>query len=189
MSAFTVISGVSLSLQELLRAHLVPALAPNVALKSPVELGNASMEVSLWLYRATRNPDLLNHPPERTAANQILPHSLPLDLHYLITPMDADPVSKHETLGRVAQTLNDHSIIRGADVKPPLIDGDDELRVVLEPLSLEELTRIWTALDMRYRLSVSYQVQLVRISSDHGPHQASPVTRRESTYDQIVSVR
>jgi hypothetical protein len=186
MTNYKGINAVSSSLRSILEAHVVPP-ASGVSLKSPSELGTSSKDVSLWLYRATRNADLLNNPPERPSPNQIARHPIPVDLHYLVTPMNEDPGTKHEALGRAIQTFNDHASVRGADVKQPLVDGRDELRVMLEALSSEDLTRIWTALSMPFRVSVSYKVQLVTIDSDHLPTQSGPVVIREATYDQIVS--
>ena len=42
----------------------------------------------------------------------------------------------------------------------------EELRISLMPLTLEELTRIWEALQEPYQLSVCYQVRVVRIESE-----------------------
>jgi hypothetical protein len=187
MTSYQGIFAVSSTLESLLAAHVVPPAA-GVSLKSPWELGRTSKDVSLWLYRATRNPDLLNHPPERPAPNQVARHPVPIDLHYLVTPMNEDPASKHEALGRCIQTFNDHASVRGAELKQPLVQGRDELRVMLEALSSEDLTRIWNALSMPFQVSASYHVQLVTIDSDHPPVQSGPVTVRRSTYDQIVSV-
>ena len=38
-----------------------------------------------------------------------------------------------------------------------------ELKVRLEPLTLEEITRVWEALEGSYQLSVSYEVSVVNI--------------------------
>jgi hypothetical protein len=188
MSGYGAINAAGSTLEEVLRDHVVPP-ATGVSQRSPKDLGTTSREVSLWLYKAARNADLLNRRPERTVDNQVPRHPMPVDLHYLITPMDRDPAGRHEALGRAIQTLNDHAVLRGADLKPPLVDGQDQLRVMLEAVSTEDLARIWMALSMPFQVSVSYHVQLVSIDSDHEPVSTAPVLDRRTAYDQIVSVR
>ena len=62
-----------------------------------------------------------------------------------------------------------------------------ELRVRLEPLMLEEITRVWEALDGSYQLSVSYEVSVVNIMPELEPEQVSPVTISMPEHGLIVS--
>ena len=41
----------------------------------------------------------------------------------------------------------------------------NQLKIVLEPLSIEDIFKIWRALNRPYRLSASYCVQVARIDS------------------------
>jgi uncharacterized protein DUF4255 len=84
------------------------------------------------------------------------------------------------------QTLNDHSILMGADLVDTLAGAPDQFRVMLEPFSLEELTRVWTALEESYQMSVTYSVQVVTIDSDREAVDAPPVLERRSVYEEIV---
>ena len=43
---------------------------------------------------------------------------------------------------------------------------DQALKVTLAPLSLEERTRVWHAVQRPYRLSISYEVRVVRLDSE-----------------------
>jgi hypothetical protein len=196
MSEYTVIRAVSLTLYQLLKEHftLEPQLKNvQIDLGSPKELGKAgeTKRISLWLYRVTRNEHTLNQPPRRTVANQIVPHPLPLNLYYLVTPITNQPPDEQDMLGAVLQVFHDHAILRSSDVPhlPQLVTDNlrEELRLTLETLSLEEITRVWNALQASYQLSVSYLVQVVTIDSDHEPVQVSPVVVKETTYTQILS--
>ena len=62
-----------------------------------------------------------------------------------------------------------------------------ELRVRLEPLSLEETTRIFDALEGPYQLSVSYEVSVVYIDAAIEPESISPVQVVMPEYGVIVS--
>jgi hypothetical protein len=143
--------------------------------------------ISLWLYRVTRNEHLLNHPPPRPAPNQVARHPIPIDLHYLITPLLNDPLDEQEMLGLVLQSFNDHPILRGPDLQGDLQGSDEELRISLETLSLEDHSRIWSALQEPFQASLTYLVQVVCIDSLLEPRQVAPVLTRESTTSQILS--
>ena len=84
--------------------------------------------------------------------------------------------------------MNDHSILRGADLQGILQGTPDQLRVVLETLSLEDMSLVWDALSEPYQLSVSYMIQLASIDSAEQPVNISTVLEKNTVYTQIVSV-
>jgi hypothetical protein len=195
LSDFTAIRGVTRTLQMILRQHITEDSAPQlfgmeVDLRSPKEMREDTITgISLWLYRVSRNEHVMNQAPQRVAADQIARNPLPMNLYYLITPFTNDPEDEQALLGRVLQTFSDHSTLRGSDLQDSLLGGVEELRVTLEQLTLEELTRIWNSLQEPYQLSVTYVVQLISIDSAHAPVRLSPVQVRESTYAQILESR
>lgn len=197
MSDFTALLAVSQTLRSLLDAAIAASDDPELpqvqtTLASPREVRDTTSTttpasaLSLWLYQVRRNPDLLNEPPRRIAPDEVLPAPLPVDLYYLVTPIYTSPDGEQALLGRVLQTFNDHTIVGGSLLAAPLDPAADELRVTLEALTLEEITRVWTALDESYQLSVSYHVQLVRISSALEPMHGVPVEVRDVAVDEIV---
>ena len=192
MSDFTAIRGVSHTLQEMLKQTITDNPDPQlngvkIDLRSPMELsGNNATTASLWLYRVTRDPDLLNRPPFRPQPNQRLNQPLPIHLYYLVTPISTQPDDEQMLLGRLLQTFNDHAILQGADLKDTLTGGPEQLRLALEALTLEELTRIWHALGETYRTSVTYLVQVVNIDSDLEAQEIAPVEIRQTTYAEIL---
>jgi hypothetical protein len=185
-------------LQSLLQDHITNSPDPQLSnvpidLASPREMrdaagpNNTPNGISLWLYRVARNGDVLNQ-PQVPVGDELPRPPLPLDLFYLVAPITATPDNEQALLGRVLQVFSDHSILRGSDLKDDLTGEPTELRVTLETLSLEELTRIWSALEESYQLSSSYHVQVVRIESGHEPLRASPVRQRRMRHDQILEV-
>lgn len=198
MSEFTAIRAVTKTLQALLEQHITNSPEPQlngvpIDLSSPKEMRvaagmNQPNGISLWLYRFTRNGDVLNHPPERVD-DELRPQPLPIDLYYLVAPITATPDAEQALLGRVLQVFADHAILRGPDLRDDLEGEPAELRLTLETLTLEELTRVWDALAEPYQLSASYRVQVVRIDSAREPLRASPVLTKRSRYDQILAAR
>lgn len=195
MSDYTVISAVGQTLRVLLTSNITQSTDAQIKnipieLLSPREMQdkNDSLGVSVWLYRVTRMGEMLNEPPVRVSATQIARTPLPLLLYYLVTPVASDPMTRHALLGKVLQVMYDHSILRGADLQGTLQGTDEQLRVVLEALSLEDLSLVWDALSEPYQLSVSYVVQAVNIDSSMAPVQMPSVMQREADYTRILSV-
>jgi hypothetical protein len=56
----------------------------------------------------------------------------------------------------------------------------------LEPMSLEEITRVWDALEGSYQLSVSYEVSVVNITPELEPERVAPVEIAMPEYGLIV---
>jgi hypothetical protein len=196
MSDYAAISAASQTLLELLQDHVTNSTDPQlrtvrIDLRSPREMrqANNATGISLWLYRVMRNPDTLNRPPARTAPEQLPRWPVPLDLYYLLTPIAREPRDEQTLLGRVVQVFNDHGLLAGASLRGSLLGTDAELRLTMDPLSLEDLTRIWNALQESYQLSISYQVQIITIESHHEPVVSSPVLERRNRYTQIVGVQ
>jgi hypothetical protein len=145
-----------------------------VSLRTPKEMENLEEGVSLWLYRVVVDDQSLNDPPRRISATQVQDRPLPLRLHYLVTPLtsrdnDGDPDTEQYLLGKVLQLFHSKPCFRGADLREQLTGTDARLTVRLETMGLEEITRVWDALEGSYQLSVSYEVSTVQIDSGLQP--------------------
>jgi hypothetical protein len=143
-----------------------------VSLANPEEMVAEQVEgLSVWLYRVVRDEDRLNDPPERESARDRRMTPLPVRLHYLVTPIVQPNVAnapelEQIILGKVLQSLHDHADFRGTDLQGDLSGTTVDLRARLEPMTLEEITRVWNALDESYQLSVSYEVSVVVVRSE-----------------------
>jgi hypothetical protein len=190
MSAYTVLRAASQTLKQLLlqRFQADPDLnTVGVSLRTPREMG-ATRGVSLWLYRVVRNEFCLNTPPRRIGPAREQRSPLPVGLHYLVTPLLDESESEQQVLGKILQVFHDHPVVRGVDLQGSLEGTAVELRVTLETLTLEELTRIWDALksEAGYELSVSYEVQVVEIDSALELEPSVPVLELVPQYHIIV---
>jgi hypothetical protein len=178
----TALVSVSQTLAALLRDRLEsdPALAPLfnpglggtmvVSLNNPKEMADSQEGLSLWLYRVMRDDLRLNDPPTRLAPNLDRRPPLPVRLHYLLTPFvragsTGSPEVEQTVMGKVLQAFHDHPRFQGADLQGDLNGSGLEFHIRIEMLTLEDLTRIWTALAAPYQLSVSYEVSIVNVDS------------------------
>jgi hypothetical protein len=171
---YQALSATSLTLREFLKNSLTSVGlidgTKHVSLDNPQEMEKRHHSgLSVWLYRIVRDDQTMNAPAERPSRNKVKRTCLPFRLHYLIAPILKTKGDSAETeqqiLGRVIQSLHDNPILRGSDLKGNLEGKNLELYLRLEPLTLEEITKIWDALDASYQLCVSYEVSVVRIES------------------------
>jgi Pvc16 N-terminal domain len=164
-----------------------------VSLNTPQEMTEKPVEgLSIWLYRVIRDEQRLNDPPVRLSPTEVRPPPLPLRLHYLITPVTSerygDPETEQIILGKVLQVFYSHPILRGVDLQAEFSGTEVELKMRLEPMSLEEITRVWEALTGSYQLSVSYEVGVVNITPDLEPERVTPVEVAMPDYGLIVGI-
>ncbi|MBV1796843.1 DUF4255 domain-containing protein [Siccirubricoccus sp. G192] len=183
----SILGDASLSLQRMLEAAVKIAFPTvSVSLESPKAARPADpgeAVVSLWLHRVARQGDVLNLPPRRLGPDRMEAPRLPVDLHYLATPLGADPITRQRLLGVVLQAMHANPML-GADRLEPALPaaGIGALRLHLEPHTTEELARLWHALHEPYELCAAYLVDFVLLPAGAEPLPASPVTDRRTRY-------
>src|SRR5215204_4617997 len=145
-----------------------------------------SDQINIFLYQtvlngAWRNMDM----PRRTRPGETGQPPLALNLHYLITAFAAgdDDALSHRWLGRAMSTLHDHPVLGAQEIKDALPDNDlhqqiERVRITSQPLTLEELSKLWAAFQTQYRISAAYQVEVVLIESARPARSAPPVLQR-----------
>lgn len=139
--------------------------------------------MSLWLYHVLPNEHLRNAPSVRarrtgndsgnggsngggnSASDDTVEFHPPLALNllYLLTPSTGDDLNDQLVLGRCLQIFHDQSILSLASKEDP--EHADELHVSLAPRTIDELAKVWEAMQQPYRLSVCYEVRVARIDS------------------------
>jgi hypothetical protein len=187
MSDFSAIRAISESLRILIGNNIVlPGVTVTEQSPSDMELAGIN-GVSVWLYKVTRHEFTLNQTVSRPTLNQRAHPPLPVTLHYLISFNMNDALDEQLLLGRILQLFNDAPQLSGSNLQGSLIGSDDVFRIRLEMLTLEELTRIWNALQQPYRISITYQVDVVLLDSARPYELTTPVIVRESTMSQIVA--
>jgi Pvc16 N-terminal domain len=159
--------------------------------------------LNLYLYRVTENGYLQNQEISgRGTRGAFGRPPLSLNLHYLITAygnraLPQDPTAFDDSdaqilLGNAMRVLHDFPMVSAGltTVRRPsgiqvlhdsLRDEFDRLKTTIEPMTLEDLTKVWTALSLRMRLGAAYVVNVVQIESRRSPTFPRPVGQPIST--------
>jgi hypothetical protein len=140
--------------------------------------------LSMFLYRIVEDADMKNRPLLRTNGNRQRYPPLALSLFYLITPLTNTTDNDHRLLSKAMHILYDNAIIRGSQLQGVLTDSAEELRVILNPMSLEDMTKLWSAFMRSLRLSVSYEVKVVFIDSERETA-GEQVRRKRLNFEQL----
>jgi hypothetical protein len=141
-------------------------------------------QLNIYLYRITPNTAWRAIPSDATRTTGARAVPLSLDLHYLLTAygerdyhaetllgsamelLHQTPVLTHETISPTLASLAERSG-SGASVFADVIDSIDQITLSPEFLSMEDLTKLWSALQARFRLSATYQASvLMRAAPD-----------------------
>ena len=151
-----------------------------VSLDTPKEMDGTLQGLSVWLYRVVRDENRLNDPPTirplPSGDVELVPPPLPLRLHYLMTPLATKAAdTAQRILGRVLQIFHRQPVLSGSLLRSDLAGTDAEIHVRLETLPLDDIARVWDAIESPYQLSISYEVTLANVASDALPLRSSLV--------------
>ena len=157
-------------------------------------------QLNLFMYYASINPALrnLDLPSMGTNGQQLSNPPLAINLHYLITAYGANPFDPEILLGFAMRIFHNtpvvpRSVIQTAltalDSGTPsneqqLVSGStlasqiEHIRITPEALTTEEIYRLWTAFQVSYRPTTSYQVSVVVIQDTESFQSNLPVKRR-----------
>lgn len=125
-------------------------------------------KLTVFLYEIAEDPTSRNRPPVRSQPPDPLTTRKPpmaLLLRYLVTPWGGDQATQHRMLGRALQTFYDDAILDGAQLSGSLAASTDSLHLGLTPLTLDQKSWVWYAIQKPYRLSLNYEVRVVNLDS------------------------
>ena len=175
MSDYKVIAEVGESLSNIFweEIHADPDIASLIttqsliSLESPAEHheNNDNSLLSIYLYRITEDAQRKNDFPVAGNGGRLRKPPMALDLNYLITPLLKDPRDQQIVLGKIMQVLYDRPTLEGVDLAGSLGSSREQVRVIFNPVSLEEISRVWQALETSYRLSVCYTIRVTLLDS------------------------
>ncbi len=186
MSMYSVIAAAGETLIGLLRENMNDLISPeSITLLSPADVQGQNIRLTLFLYNILENPHLKNQGMPDVDPSKYKYPPLVCDLYYLLTTYASSQIpdltertlEEHRILGRAMSIFYDNSILSGSIMRGSLSGSEEELRVTLNSLSLDDLNRIWTSFpNCSYRPSVSYLVTPAVIDS-----------KRESTISRVLA--
>lgn len=164
------IAEVGEALLDLLRNKIQGLNSDNARVASPAEVQGQDVRLTVFLYSIEETITLRNEERIFDGHDKLAQPPLYLDLHYMLTTYptgtSADPSERnfqaHRLMGMAMRVLKDNGILR-----VPSPTGEQQPRVSVFPLSMEDWTRLWGALPNIPMLpSVCYLVTPIRIDAE-----------------------
>jgi len=193
MSNSTAIAAVTATLQAILGTEISadPNLNDTTVTALPLDKARGTIstnQLNLFLYQvlpnaAWRNMDM----PKSVRPGETGMSPLALDLHYLITAFgrenDTSQPFDHHLLGKAMSVLYDHALLGPEEIQVAfpgsgLENQPDRVRITLQPLSVEDISKLWMGFATQYWLSVGYDVSVTLIDSTQPVKTPLPVLTR-----------
>jgi hypothetical protein len=179
----------------------VTALAPDLI---PIDK-NAESQLNLFLYTVTPNAAWRNEglPSRDAQGDRRTNPPLALDLHYLVTAYASKDLHAEILLGYAMHLLHETAVLPRAGIRralgvsglihgplgslPPelealatsgLAEQVEAIKVTPDSVGPEELAKLWTGFQSRYRPSASYRVSVVLIEAQKSTRAPLPVRER-----------
>jgi hypothetical protein len=190
MAGNSAIRYVGETLITLLQRNLSNIYSDLIVLGSPGEI-RKEVQLSLFLYQVLENSYMKNLEMQKVGTDKLKYPPLTLDLYYMLTSHPAEDTTEstyeaHLLLGRAMQVFYDNSILSGSGLNEILASEGDELRITLNPTSLDDITKIWNTFQGRpLRPSVCYIVTPVKIDSIH-EQEIKRVVSKKTEEDEMV---
>jgi hypothetical protein len=174
----------------------VSALPPDRVFAPGAQEGN---QLNLFLYQVAPNVGWRNVglPSRDERGGRLTNPPLALDLHYLLTAYGAEDLHAEVLLGYAMQLLHETPVLTKQSIRtallpspvngsilPPalqalsasdLAEQVEQIKIVATTLTSEEMSKLWTALQARYRPTAAYHVSVVVIESQRAAKSALPI--------------
>jgi hypothetical protein len=206
MSNSLAIAAVTATLQSLLQQNITSEadLVDTKVTIMPLDkarTGITSNQLNIFLYQVVRSAAWSNADmPRQSKPGERSYPPLPLNLYYLITAFGRDddltqPFG-HQVLGKAMSLLHDYPVLNPDDIKAatallmPDADLDKQIehvRLTWHPMSLDELSKLWTGFSSQFRLSAAYEIDFTLIESQRAAMAPLPVLTRGQSDSGIAS--
>jgi hypothetical protein len=189
MSNALAIAAATATLRNLITKGVDDLPNQNVTTRPPdrARAGNSGPDqLNIFLYETVLNAAWRNRDmPRQVRPGETGQPPLALNLHYLITAygQNDDETLSHRWLGKAMSVLHDHPVLGAQEIQDALKESElqsqiERVRITPQPMSLEEMSKLWTAFQTQYRISAAYQLEVVLIESLRPARTPLPVLRR-----------
>jgi hypothetical protein len=147
---------------------------------------------SVYLFRVAVNGAVRNLTMRRTPDGRRFRPSLPLDLHYMITPWAQDVERQHRMLGWAMRMFEDVGVFSAGHLNHYLPEIDtfsahEGVEIICDPLTLTDYLTLWDRLRPRLPASATYALRMVFIDSDVTTPDGAPVQTRRFDLGETVA--
>ena len=164
----------------------VSAIPPDTVVLQGSEAGP---RLNLFLHQVSPNPGWRNRglPTTDTRGLRITAPPLAIDLHYLLTAYGPEELQAEVLLGYGMQLLHELPVLDRTHIEDRLPQAlrssglgrqVELIKITPEPMGTEELSKLWTAMQAKYRPTAAYHVSVVLIESSGSGNAALPVLTR-----------
>lgn len=198
MSDAQAIAALTATLRNLLNEVIDDIPGTSVTTRSPdrARLNITGNSLNLFMFQASPNAAWRNQDiPSQTRNGESGRPALALTLSYLVTAYgdNDDEVTAHRLLGRAMSILHDHAVLQPDEIELALPGNDlhlqvERVRITLRNLSLEDISKLWAAFQVEYRVSTAYEASVVLIESTLPRRSPLPVLRRGSQDQGVTTV-
>jgi hypothetical protein len=194
MSDFGAIAAVTEALRNMLSAGLskvgsnlkpAPGDVTTESLDKLVGPNQSNPALNLHLYQILPNAHWQNMDiPWKVKPGETGHTPLALDLRYLLTA--TKPATAQRDLGIGMRVLHDNPVIGpGGKAVAPF----ERARISMQPLSLDDMEKLWTGVSIPRLLSVAYEVSVVLIESEVPTRSPLPVLTRGTGSPDSIAVQ
>ena len=178
----------------------ISSLPPDLVM---VPVTEEQAQLNIFMYHATPNQGLRNEqfPAVNSAGERITNPPLALDLHYILTAYCSNELHTEILLGYAMQLIHENPVlsrdaIRRSLTPPSYVSGDglplnlqslatsklaeqvEQVKIIPEVMNADELSKLWTAFQSKFRPSAAYLVSVILIESTRSIKSALPVIER-----------
>jgi hypothetical protein len=199
MSNHLAIAAVTLTLRDLLDTQVVTTFAGapvDLQLGNQLRIGSTAPHrvrdvfptenvINVFLYRTDINAALRNALAQNARPGEAGFPPVAINLEYLISvvPEGDREVIAHYLFGQVLRILHDAPVLTRDRIQTALAQADlhrqvESVTVTPKPLSIDEMSKLWSMFQSPYRISATYVVTVVLIDSLRATRSALPVLKR-----------
>jgi hypothetical protein len=147
--------------------------------------------IGLYLYRLTPANNIRNQPARLGPDGRRYRPSFSVDLHYLLIAFASDAFKQQRLLGWAVRTIEDTpvlpaSLINTIGPEHDLFAPTEAVDVIMETLSVQDLTSVWEVGKPAIQPSAPYVVRMLNVDSDLEITEHAPVQTRVFEAGKVV---
>jgi hypothetical protein len=145
-------------------------------------------QINLFLYQVSHSSGA------RNLNGQGLSSGLPglgLELYFMITAYGrgSSDILAQRLIGRAMSMFHSYPVLSAADIAAALPGSDlenqkDLVRISPHSITNEEMVRLWSNFQVKYRLSVAYRVAVVLLANERAQEEATAVSKVKVTVER-----